>query len=143
MDLARERWEAGRERAGLPLEGDVGVASGSGDVSVRATAGTPRARLGKGKQMEGVNLSESLRQSTKKKYDPFDSPIPGSAGRETIIAKVMLKTNGKVKGRIKDNRPGDSNNDEAEELAAASTAAQAVTSGLLAGYGSDGESESD
>ena len=144
VELARERWEAGREKAGLPLEeADADEASGSGDFSVRAISGTPRLRpSGKGKQVDGVNLSESLIRSTKKKYDPFDSPLPGSARRDTAVPKVIIKANGKVKGRIKEGALGQDDADDTVAMAAASTAARAVTSGLLAGYGSDDDSQS-
>ncbi|ORX37798.1 hypothetical protein BD324DRAFT_641893 [Kockovaella imperatae] len=136
VDLAREKWEAGRERAGLPVEKELdneAEGSGVGDISVRATAGTPRPRYSaKGKNGDGISFSESLRRSTAKKYDPFDSPIPGSNG-STANGVAGLTSSLKVKGRIKD--PGPIGIKIVKQ--AQPSASEVVAGGLLSGYGSD------
>ena len=146
-ELARAKWEAGREKAGLSVDvqeddGD-GNGSGSGDISVRANSGTPKpaprySSSGKGKAMEGANLSDSLRRRTLEKYNPFDSPSTGSSN--SGVSKIGLKTGGpvKIKGRVKD--PGVLNGLVGSLKSAKNTVASpkaGMTSGLVAGYGSD------
>jgi coiled-coil domain-containing protein 130 len=70
VEDGRAKWEAGRERRGLPVE-DAVFAEGS----TAGAVGTPSAprRNGKGRATDGasVSLAQVLRKSTKRKYDPF------------------------------------------------------------------------
>ena len=143
-ELVRAKWEAGRERIGLPVDvpDNDGEGSGSGDLSVRATSGTPKptpkySASGKAKAVEGTNLSDSLRRRTLEKYNPFDSPSMGTPS--CLGSNVGLKTgvSVKVKGRIKDPGVLDALVGSLKSSKGAVASLKPGTSGLLAGYASD------
>ena len=124
VDESRRRWEAGRERVGLTIDqSEDAEGSGSGDLSVRANAGTPGVRRNGKARASGEDvpdLTALLRKTTAKKYNAFGD-VPTTKGR--IKDSGALTT---IVGSIKGTRghrpiPEQSPN----------------TTGLLAGYGSD------
>jgi coiled-coil domain-containing protein 130 len=129
VEMTREKWEAGRERRGLPVEAPIS----SGQMSVRAVAGTPNVRKGKGRIRDGGGQSPSLvqvlRKTTAKKYDPF-----ADAAGVFQWAGLGGESGIKTKGRIKDP-------EVLRRLSGGVGGAKerdvGMTGGLLAGYGSD------
>ena len=126
VELARERWEAGRERKGLPVDEPL-----SAEMSVRALVGTPSARAGAAR-MDGQDLGKALRRTTARKYDPF-----GDAMDELFASgsKVRLRDKIKDPGLVEGIGAGV----KAKEQAAAPTTPTTggLGGGLLAGYESD------
>lgn len=129
----RARWEAARERRGLP----VGENEDVGGSSVRGQVGTPVVRRnGKGKAIEGgtPDLARSLRKSTAKKYDPFAAGLDGfglsgTGGTPTLMAKGRIKNPIAVLSLL-----GRASIAEKEKAMSPSIG---LGNGLLAGYSSD------
>lgn len=135
VERGKAMWEAGRERAGLPLEAGTAGPSGTSDIesSTRAARGTPTSvRKGKGRLADTAvpDLASLLRKTTAKKYDPFsddlDSFLTGSSGTPVRV-KTRLK---EATPKVKDPPPA-----PPSESNATPTAAGAMAS--LGGYGSD------
>ena len=127
VEKVRERWEAGRERRGLPVD-DPGLADV--EASVRAVAGTPRPR-GKERIESAGDLAKVLRKTTAKKYDPFGDAMEGLFGGSA--SKMKLK--GKIKDAAVLEIPGIKGKSEKPM----SPAAGALAGGLLSGYGSESD----
>lgn len=135
VDLGREMWEAGRERAGLPLDAGVGGSTSKGEVesSTRATRGTPATRKGKGRADPtgaAPDLAALLRKTTAKKYDPFSEGLDNLfSGSASPTMPVRVKTRLK-EASLKSENP---------VVKLRETPSQALATGLagLAGYESD------
>jgi coiled-coil domain-containing protein 130 len=126
VELARERWEAGRERMGLPVDEPL-----SAEMSVRAIVGTPTARTGT-TRTEGQDLGKALRRTTARKYDPF-----GDAMDELFASGSKVRLKGKVKdsGVVESIATGVKAKEQASVPATPMMAG--LGGGLLAGYESD------
>ena len=125
VEKARERWEAGRERRGLPVDEPTDA-----EASVRAVVGTPRARV-EARVESAADLAHVLRRTTAKKYDPFGDAMEGLFGGS---ASKM-----KLKGRIKDQVVVDNPGVKGKSDKLAMPAAVGLAGGLLSGYGSDSD----
>lgn len=129
VELGREMWEAGRERAGMSIE--AGPSGGpSGQTSTRVSKGTPiSVRKGKGRVGDGTpDLGSLLRKTTAKKYDPF------SDGVEAFFTGSPNNIRGKAKVKdvaVKLSDPPDKGNTAVNGLSAIPGMA------VLAGYESD------
>lgn len=99
VQLGKEMWEAGRERAGLAIESGP---SRQGDMesSTRATKGTPASRKGKGRAGETTpDLASLLRRTTAKKYDPFSTDVASLfSGSPSVPVKVRTRLKGATSG---------------------------------------------
>lgn len=130
IEDGKARWEAGRERRGLPVE-----ENDSGESSTAGTMGTPVSlRNGIGRSTEGPtpSLAAVLRKTTKRKYDPF-----ADVADAFLSSPVSSSGMPKVRGKIKD--PERIVSTPARLLAKEKPASVGlgVAGGLLAGYGSD------
>ena len=115
-EKVRGQWVAGRERRGLEVDQVLGIGAmqreademgANGGGSVRAVDGTPvSSRLAvKGSSMIGASgsgntsLVQSLRKSTKRRYDPF-----ADAADAFFTAPTPKKAAGipRARGKIKD-----------------------------------------
>lgn len=91
----RARWEAGRERRGLPVLAIEGEGAEGGE-SVRAVHGTPALRtprIGGSAAAGGPALAQVLRQSTKRRYDPFADSADGFSSATPLA--ITPKSRGK------------------------------------------------
>ncbi|WVQ79327.1 hypothetical protein IAT38_001424 [Cryptococcus sp. DSM 104549] len=141
-----EGWKEGRRERGLSL-------GGGGEGSSRSVRGVERVRtgaLGKGKgrasdPYPSASLAETLRRTTKKKYDPFGSAgsafaSPSSVG--STPTKGLLEGM-KVKGKIKEpsatavGMPKSTPPSAVASPAAISLDGEGLGGGLLSGYASD------
>jgi len=122
VEFGREKWEAGRERRGLPVDEMSG-----GEMSIRAVAGTPSVRKGKGRAGDGTSpsLVQVLRKTTAKRYDPF------AGATEVFLSAGLSGTGGlRVGGKVKDlTVPAKGFETDRTEVP--------MGGGLLAGYDSD------
>lgn len=92
VQLGREMWEAGRERAGLAIEAGPSGSSELDNTS-RAIRGTPVSAKGKGRANETTpDLASLLRKTTAKKYDPFSDSLDSLfAGSPNLPVKVRTR----------------------------------------------------
>jgi coiled-coil domain-containing protein 130 len=127
VEKAREKWEAGRERRGLPVEEPELKGA---EASVRAVMGTPRPR-GKERIESAGDLAKVLRKTTAKKYDPFGDAMEGLFGGS---AGTM-----KLKGKIKDAAVLESPGIKERTDKPAIPAVEGLAGGLLSGYGSESD----
>lgn len=126
VERARERWEAGRERRGLPVD-DPGA---DVEASVRAVVGTPKPR-GKERIESTGDLAKVLRKTTAKKYDPFGDAMEGLFGGS---ASKM-----RPKGTVKNQTVVESPKVKASDDKPSAPALGGLAGGLLSGYGSESD----
>lgn len=126
VEKSRAIWEAGRERAGLPI--DDTSATDSAESSVRGVVGTPRPR-GKERIGGNVDLASVLRKTTAKKYDPFADAV------DSLFSSTPERL--KVKGKTKDIKASTSTATSARKEEKPAVLPFALGGGLLAGYASD------
>lgn len=139
VEGGRAKWEAGRERRGLPTDLEDGELR---EGSTAGAVGTPSSvrRAGKGRASDGgstPSLAQVLRRSTKRKYDPF------AEAADTFLSSPRSITARNIaglpkRGKIKDLEGGVAATPGRllmkEKIVVAPLS---VVGGLLAGYGSD------
>lgn len=97
VERGREMWEAGRERAGLPIEpsGSEDGAAEEGSDSVRALSGSPApgkaGGSGAGRGNATPDLGSLLRKTTARRYDPFASAADGLFGGTPTTTKAKAR----------------------------------------------------
>lgn len=134
VEDGRARWEAGRERRGLPIEeSDLGEGS---NVGIKGTPYRPKGKRRAIDTGSTVDLARVLRKSTKRKYDPFAEaadaflsfPRPSTPREIASLPK---------RGKIKD--PGGIAATPAKLVVKEKVVLGSLgkAGGLLAGYGSD------
>lgn len=112
VERARGKWIAARERAGLSVDGTEGLAFEGGD-SVRAVRGTPSNPLGSTPSAgpaasatctttpsASPSLAQVLRQSTKRRYDPFADAADAFMSSSPASKKIPAPT--RLRGKTKD-----------------------------------------
>lgn len=126
VEKSRAIWEAGRERAGLPIEDNT---TDSAESSVRGVAGTPRPR-GQDRSGGKVDLVSVLRKTTAKKYDPFADAV------DSLFSATSVRMKTKSKGKdlsSESEKKGTGKRPETPK----SVAVASLGGGLLSGYASD------
>lgn len=136
VEGGRARWEAGRERRGLPVE-ETDTAEGS-TAGARGTPSMSSQRNGKGRagdpsmSTSTPSLAQVLRKTTKRKFDPF-----ADAADTFLSSPSLFAVTPNSRGRIKDPEGIGSTPAKLVVKEKASITPVAVAVGLLAGYASD------
>lgn len=125
VEKSREMWEAGRERAGLPIE----EAESGLDASVRAVNGAPRTR-GPERIGGSLDLAKALRKTTARKYDPFADVMDDLFSASKPSPRARPKVSERVVEATTKKEDTPSTIDPTPTFAG-------LGGGLLAGYGSD------
>lgn len=138
VEDGRARWEAGRERRGLPVEEEA-------EGSLAGAAGTPvvsARRHGKGRASDAStgaspSLAQVLRKSTKRKYDPFADAADAFLASASGTTGVRRIPGMPKRGRTEDPERTGATPAKMVSKGKGVVPILGVVGGLLAGYGSD------